>query len=279
MSNPARSRSKPKDKDYSSHPIPRRCGISVKQKGFPSHRRSCTICNDYVTGIETRTTAVTNLVTIVHDLQAQLDTVKKSLADALAAIAALKTETKKNSTEVKHVKETRGQDQARPLQDPTTELVITGLPYSGTDEKLDSLIQQIASTKGVQLPQGAKYFRALRRGGSPPSNGRPPRIILQLGTNAAKRAWKSDKTQITVNSLQYQGITPSDAESKQPIFLNENLSPSTRELFYHTRVFKRDHGYAYAWTSDGTVLLRKASGDPIHTIRSKADLDLLTQQH
>lgn len=57
-----------------------------------------------------------------------------------------------------------------------------------------------------------------------------------------------------------------------PIFIAEQLTPATKQLFYNTRLFAKQHSYDYSWTSEGRVLLRKNSSAPYIVVKSEAQL-------
>ena len=57
------------------------------------------------------------------------------------------------------------------------------------------------------------------------------------------------------------------------VYINENLAPSTRTLFWRVRTFKRENKYRFAWTKDGNCYLRKTEGSPVFHIRTELDLN------
>ncbi|KAG7306550.1 hypothetical protein JYU34_007914 [Plutella xylostella] len=65
------------------------------------------------------------------------------------------------------------------------------------------------------------------------------------------------------------------AGTKQPIFASELLSANTKRLFFCAREFAKKFNFAYTWSSNGRVFLRKEEGRPHIMIRSEAHLDEL----
>lgn len=63
--------------------------------------------------------------------------------------------------------------------------------------------------------------------------------------------------------------------SSNPIFVAETLSQKSQRLFYLARVFQKQHGYLFCWTSRGVIYLRKIDKGPLFAIHNEADLDKL----
>lgn len=67
-------------------------------------------------------------------------------------------------------------------------------------------------------------------------------------------------------------------EPAKPIYISESLTYKTQRLYYLARVFQRDHGYDFCWTSQGIVYLRKKEKLPQIRISSEADLEAIKKQ-
>ena len=59
------------------------------------------------------------------------------------------------------------------------------------------------------------------------------------------------------------------------VYINENLTKSSRNLLYLARRFKEEKGWKYAWSSSGTILLRKDEKSKVNVINSVEDIEKL----
>lgn len=62
---------------------------------------------------------------------------------------------------------------------------------------------------------------------------------------------------------------------RQAVYVDEQLSSSSKKLFYLAREFAKKNGYSFCWVSNGNIFLRKQTGDKQLLINSeKCLLDL-----
>lgn len=64
----------------------------------------------------------------------------------------------------------------------------------------------------------------------------------------------------------------------KPVFISEALTPNAQKLFYTARQFANENGYAYCWTSHGSIFVRKAEGEPQIRIDSATNLKHLAKK-
>lgn len=65
----------------------------------------------------------------------------------------------------------------------------------------------------------------------------------------------------------------------KPFYIDEHLSPSLKKLFFEARVYAKENGYKFCWTSNSRVFLRKEQGSKQILIRSEQCLrDLEVKQ-
>ena len=62
------------------------------------------------------------------------------------------------------------------------------------------------------------------------------------------------------------------------VYINENLSKTSRNLLYLARRFQKEKGWKYAWSSSGTILLRKDEKSKVIVINSVEDIEKLQNQ-
>jgi hypothetical protein len=145
----------------------------------------------------------------------------------------------------------------RPLQDPTRQLVIRNVPVT-ENENLDKIITNIASKKDMTLTT-ADYtcLRAISKSKENSEKTTPPNIIVTFHNNDNKNNFKKKpKDDITISD-----IVENSEDNDTKVYIQENLAPNVRELFWKTRKFKTEHSYAYAWTKNGTIYLKKNQDD------------------
>ena len=57
------------------------------------------------------------------------------------------------------------------------------------------------------------------------------------------------------------------------VFINENLTPFSRDLLYHTRRFQKANGWRFSWSSGGVVLMKEKENSKAVVIRCIKDLE------
>ena len=165
----------------------------------------------------------------------------------------------------------RPADQPKPRQDPRKQLGIRNVPNK-KDEDLNEIILSIAETKNMRITK--TDFTCLRAISALKDNNMkktPPNIIISFHKTENKIAFKKlTDTDLTINKI------IKDETNTTPIYIEENLPPNTRELFWKTRLFKTKHSWAYAWAKNGIIYLRKDSGESTYIVDTTAKLDSIT---
>ena len=239
---------------------------------------------------------------------------QKKLSLAMMKIKELEREVKKQSenlqaltaTQIAHAKAIDGKSQSwadivsnehdaaglrnprprkpnRPLQDPTKELVLRGVPYSSqeTQQHLQEYVQAIAEHKNIDIRNSDfRILRALARDGGrrQPIRSRHPKIIIVLSSNILKRMFKA-RSKNAEGPLLLKHLPAKtelwDHTSMTPIYLSENLTPEQNKLFYLVRKLKSKLNYKYAWTRDGYCYMRKTADSKAIPIHNETDLTKL----
>ena len=71
-----------------------------------------------------------------------------------------------------------------------------------------------------------------------------------------------------------KNLTASDFgyQSRNKVYINENLTRKNKELFNSTLKIKKEKGFKYIWTNQGRIYLRKnEASSPVH-IKNQSDL-------
>lgn len=61
----------------------------------------------------------------------------------------------------------------------------------------------------------------------------------------------------------------------RPIYISELLTSTAKSLHYHARIFQKNHGFKFCWSSRGKIFLRKTDGSPAIQIKSLNQIELL----
>lgn len=64
----------------------------------------------------------------------------------------------------------------------------------------------------------------------------------------------------------------------RPMFVSESLTQKAKHLFYLARDFAKTQGYAYCWSSNGNIYLRKKENMPFVRVVHEADLEKLKEK-
>ena len=56
------------------------------------------------------------------------------------------------------------------------------------------------------------------------------------------------------------------------VYLNENLTPITKSLFYKANTLKKTTGWKFIWTKNGIIKVRKSNDSPVVVIKNELDL-------
>ena len=64
----------------------------------------------------------------------------------------------------------------------------------------------------------------------------------------------------------------SKGKNVEKVYINENLTPFSRDLLYHTRRFQKDNDWRYSWSSGGAILMREKENSKAVLVRCVKDL-------
>lgn len=146
------------------------------------------------------------------------------------------------------------------------------------NENLVNTMMQLAKTVSCPLVE-KDLLNCTRVAKQDTSSSRPKSTILKLS---------SPRLRDTLLSccLKFNKDNPNDklntshlgfGGDKSPIFVNEHLSPSNRDLQAKARSFKKNAGYKHLWVRGGRILMRKDDKSPVIWVKSMDTLDKLTK--
>ena len=88
---------------------------------------------------------------------------------------------------------------------------------------------------------------------------------------------RDQKTKVMKEKKKLYIADLSDIKAER-VYINENLTKASRNLLYLARRFQKEKGWKYAWSSSGTILLRKNEKSKINVISSVEDIEKLQNQ-
>lgn len=131
------------------------------------------------------------------------------------------------------------------------------------NENLKEVVLDIA--KNLQIPCSHQDIDIVHR--LPSQTKKRKAIIVQFSSRTLRNEWlKKRRTGLVSNNI----ISGSD---DQPVFVNVNLSPKNKELFWKARLAKGKLNYKYCWVNgSGTIFLKRSDESNVITITNEEDI-------
>lgn len=184
------------------------------------------------------------------------------------------TATKVNDLEDKNIQLTRKvtllEQEVMDLQQQSRKnnLIITGVPVSQR-ENIFAILDTMARI--LDVPFGRDIVSAAHRLPSTGDDKRPPLIVVCFVSRATKQDWMTARrTKRTLSAKELHSSFPDT-----PVFLNDHLTPHTRETFNAARKLVKEKKLEAVWTSDGRVLAKKSAAGTPFRIREPRQLQHL----
>ncbi|XP_037561628.1 uncharacterized protein LOC119440826 [Dermacentor silvarum] len=132
-----------------------------------------------------------------------------------------------------------------------------GIQYSEKENLLEKLNKV---TMMLELPQLSENdVVSVHR--LPSKKEKMPGIICRFAKQAGRDRWWKSRKKLR--------------ESKDDVFLLENVTKRTRDLLFETKIWAKRANYKYVWHSNSRVLVRKADGERAVAVSTARDLDKL----
>ncbi|CAH0722431.1 unnamed protein product, partial [Brenthis ino] len=231
-----------------------------------------------------QTALITSLITEIKDIKTQNAQIKKSNteicnsnAEIVQSISFMNNKFEEMKKEIEELKKERQEQRIyieslerkiNDLQQKTrsSSVEIRNIPQNES-ETSSSLIQTVCSigkVVGVHIPPSD--FRDIYRLPGKPNNSATPRpIIAEFTTVQTKQKVissvqsfnKTKKSRDDKMNTEIIGI----AGKRQPVYITDKLSPSTKKLFFIAREFAKKNNFKFCWVSNGNIFLRKQVGE------------------
>ena len=95
----------------------------------------------------------------------------------------------------------------------------------------------------------------------------PPSILVKLKSKEKRMKIYKQKKRLANVDFNAIGVQANN------VFINENLSNHSKQLFFQANSLKKKHSWRFIWTTNGQIKVRRSTDTPIIIIRSAADLD------
>lgn len=133
------------------------------------------------------------------------------------------------------------------------------------NEDLTKVIEDLAKNFNVsfQSTEIEKAHRIPNRNKNKPSS-----VIIQFKFRESRDRWLKEKRRIVTNDNMYRN------GNRQRIFINENMTPFTKTLFWKTKMWAKEKKYAFVWFRNGKIMMRKNKDDKeVKIIHEEEDLN------
>lgn len=145
---------------------------------------------------------------------------------------------------------------------------IDGIPET-RNEDINLLLNDVAKAIGVEM--AAEKVVAAHRVPSFNKKRTSP-IVVRFSTYEERNAWIAGFKEVrplTANKIS------SSFNSSAKVYINEHLSPENKLLLKRAKEVAKDKNYAYVWSRDGKIFVRKENGERCKKIELLSDLDKL----
>lgn len=120
------------------------------------------------------------------------------------------------------------------------------------NEVVDDIVSTITSKLGVKLTTSS-IVKAFRKKGR--SKNRPGDILVKFNTASTHDAVLAEakKKKLSLLDIGFKGQT-------DKIFINQELTPSNKLLFFEARNLQKSKGWKFVWEKGGNIYVRKIEG-------------------
>ena len=136
------------------------------------------------------------------------------------------------------------------------------------DENLNQVIKNLASNFNIEYHESE--IEAAHRIPNRNKN-KPSSVIIQFKHRNSRDKWLNEKKRIVTNDNMYRN------GNRQRIYINENMTPYMKTLFWKTRNFAKENSFDYVWFRNGKIMMRKNKEEK-EVIMIREDDDLLKLQ-
>lgn len=185
---------------------------------------------------------------------------------------------KENDTNKKYIKLLENRVDQLERQSRSTSIQIRNVPKNKGEmkEDLSNIVKKAGTVlgKSIQDSDIKNIYRVRTR-----EESQNP-IIVDFNNSFLRDAIvKSARTYNKENKNNKLSTSLLDVEGPpKPVYVSENLTAKGKRLYFLSREFIKENDYAYCWTYNGQVFLRRREGEPSIRINDEDDLLKLRKQ-
>ena len=186
---------------------------------------------------------------------------KEEISNLKSQAAALKTQEIKDSIKVDEL-EQYGRRQ---------NLEIVGVPEK-EDENTNAIVLEVAKMLDVDIMSShisTSHRLPKKKASSRNNSGSSPIIVRFTSRDIRNQIYANRKK---ARFVDLKNFSVSDTKN---IFVNENLTPTRKQLFWKTKQEVKNNSWKYIWTHNGNVFVKKDDNASITAIKNELDLNLI----
>ena len=186
---------------------------------------------------------------------------KEEISNLKSQAAALKTQEIKDSIKVDEL-EQYGRRQ---------NLEIVGVPEK-EDENTNAIVLEVAKMLDVDIMSShisTSHRLPKKKASSRNNSGSSPIIVRFTSRDIRNQIYANRKM---ARFVDLKNFSVSDTKN---IFVNENLTPTRKQLFWKTKQEVKNNSWKYIWTHNGNVFVKKDDNATITAIKNELDLNLI----
>lgn len=131
-----------------------------------------------------------------------------------------------------------------------TNIIVTGIEQkNGKEENLADVVDKMFRALNIKIEKSDVV--ACKR--KEVNGDCPPIIVTLMSKEKKEKILEARKAAGSIKTKEC-GLAGRNNE----IYINEQLSPHTANLFYHSRQTKKEKNYKYVWTRDGNIYIKKS---------------------
>ena len=197
-----------------------------------------------------------------HDKVIEVNTLQKEeISNLKSQAAALKTQEIKDSIKVDEL-EQYGRRQ---------NLEIVGVSEK-EDENTNAIVLEVAKMLDVDIMSShisTSHRLPKKKASSRNNSGSSPIIVRFTSRDIRNQIYANRKK---ARFVDLKNFSVSDTKN---IFVNENLTPTRKQLFWKTKQEVKNNSWKYIWTHNGNVFVKKDDNASITAIKNELDLNLI----
>lgn len=144
---------------------------------------------------------------------------------------------------------------------------VHGVEYN-ENENVAEVIESIGSALRLKTEKNniIEVLRLVSNSKKKVTPNKPPPILVRFKDQCFSKPWlQKRKTGLTSSNIV-------GGSSQENVYINENLCPQLKELFFNARIQGKKLKYDFVWVKDGKIYMRKNENTKVKCITSLDDI-------